>query len=81
MQAMNDKDRKVVNTEEQNRAVNPGNQDFEEESSPKESPVITKSAGNSTPESEKPERAADVEAPHRTEGDDADSIERKSPKL
>jgi hypothetical protein len=33
---MNDKDNKVVNTEEQNRAVNPGTGDFQE-ISPKES--------------------------------------------
>lgn len=33
--AMNDKDNKVVNTEEQNRAVNPGTGDFQE-TSPKE---------------------------------------------
>lgn len=33
--AMNDKDNKVVNTEEQNRAVNPGTGDYQE-SSPKE---------------------------------------------
>lgn len=78
---MNDKDRKVVNAEEQNRAVNPGNEDFEEESSPNESPVITKTTGTSTPETEKPERGADVETPRRTEGDDADSIERKIPNL
>ena len=33
---MSDKDNKVVNTEEQNRAVNPGTGDFQE-TSPKES--------------------------------------------
>jgi hypothetical protein len=78
---MNDKDRKVVNTEEQNRAVNPGNEDYQEETSPNESPVVTKTAGNNSPETEKPERGADVERPHRIEGDDADGIERKIPNL
>ena len=78
---MNDKDNKVVNTEEQNRAVNPGSGDYQE-TSPKESLGINQNiTSNNTPETEKPEKGADVERPHRIEGDDADSIERKIPNL
>jgi hypothetical protein len=76
---MNDKDKKVVNTEEQNRAVNPGSSE-DQESAPHEEP-ITNNKTNSQGEIEKPEKGSEVERPHPIEGDDADSIERKIPDL
>lgn len=49
---MSDKDNKVVNTEEQNRAVNPGTGDFQE-TSPKESVGTNQALSNNKEESDK----------------------------
>jgi hypothetical protein len=80
---MNDKNKKVVNTEEQNRAINPNDRDYKEDTSSQEPLVnndnIKKSETN--PETENPEGGSEVETPHRIEGDDAGSIERKIPNL
>lgn len=79
---MNDKNKKVVNTEEQNRVVNPGGRDFsdreEEAGSEKESQPVNKT---DNPETERPDGGSEVERPHRIEGEDADDIERKIPNL
>lgn len=49
---MSDKDNKVVNTEEQNRAVNPGTGDYQE-TSPKESVGTNQALSNNKEESDK----------------------------
>lgn len=79
---MNDKDKKVVNTEEQNRTVNPGDKDYNEGESTREQKqdqkTITK---NDQAEVENPDGGSEIERPHQIEGDDADGIERKVPNL
>lgn len=49
---MDDKDNKVVNTEEQNRAVNPGSGDYQE-TSPKEHVGTNQALSNNKEENEK----------------------------
>lgn len=79
---MNDKNKKVVNTEEQNRIVNPGGKDYsgkKEETGLSGEPQPSSSTDN--PETEKPDGGSEVERPHRIEGEDADDIERKIPNM
>ena len=60
---MDDKDNLVVNTEEQNRAVNPGTGDFQE-TSPKESVGTNQALSNNKEESDKrnkPDKSARAE--------------------
>ena len=49
---MDDKDNKVVNTEEQNRAVNPGSGDYQE-TSPKEHVGTNQALSNNKEDNEK----------------------------
>ncbi len=71
---MADKNKKVVNTEEQNKAVNKENSS--------EEPLLNTNAKNtSESEKEKPDGDSEIERPHRIEGDDADKIERKIPNM
>ncbi len=83
---MADKNKKVVNTEEQNRVVNPRDKDYnpddrERASSSTESSASTPASGTANPETEKPDGGSEVERPHRIEGEDADDIERKIPNM
>lgn len=73
-----DKNKKVVNTEEQNRTVNPGNRD---NTTTSEEPLLNTSADSDQGEIEKPDGGSEVERPHRIEGEDADGIERKIPNM
>jgi hypothetical protein len=62
---MSDKDNKVVNTEEQNRAVNPGTGDYQE-TSPKESVGTNQALSNNNNKDEngkrnKPEKSQRAE--------------------
>lgn len=78
---MTDKDKKVVNTEEQNRPVNPQDKDYKENRSASQDSSQLNTVKNSNPgETEKPDEG-EIERPHRIEGDDADSIERKIPNM
>lgn len=52
---MDDKDNKVVNTEEQNRAVNPGSGDYQE-TSPKESVGTNQALSNNNNKEENDKR-------------------------
>jgi hypothetical protein len=77
---MGSQHKKVVNTEEQNRTVNPG--DIRENESSNDKDPLLKSGNNETPpETEDPDGGNEVETPHRIEGDDAGSIERKIPNM
>ena len=74
----------VVNEQEQNRPVNTGDQDFKEnvtgrtqEKSPRDlniSGTYEKNASDS-------EGGAEIETPHKHEGEDEESTERKMPKM
>ncbi len=74
----------VVNEQEQNRPVNTGDQDFKEnvtgrtqEKPPRDlniSGTYQKNASDS-------EGGAEIETPHKHEGDDEESTERKMPKM
>ncbi|HUQ65931.1 MAG TPA: hypothetical protein VM101_07240 [Flavitalea sp.] len=57
---MDDKDNLVVNTEEQNRAVNPGTGDFQE-TSPKESVGTNQALSNNTEERDKRKKPGNSE--------------------
>lgn len=74
----------IVNEQEQNRPVNTGDQDFKEnvtgrsqEKSPRD---LNLSGGNERNVSES-EGGAEIETPHKHEGDDEESTERKIPKM
>lgn len=60
---MNDKDQKVVNTEEQNRAVNPSNSEYQE-SAAHEEPVVN-DKNKSSGENEKPNDGSEADTPRR----------------
>jgi len=73
-----DNDRKkVVNTEEQNEPVNPGDRVDEDTVASNEEPTNTQEKNPAKNQ----ERETEVERPHRIEGDDASGIDRKIPKL
>ena len=78
----NDQNR-VVNEQEQNRAVNTGDQDFKENvtgRTPEPAPRdlnISRNADQNTGS----EGGAEIETPHKIEGDDEESTERKIPKM
>jgi hypothetical protein len=78
---MNDKDKKVVNTEEQNRTVNPADRDYKEGDQSQEPLMNTNTNTENPPETEKPDGGSEVERPHRIEGEDAGDIERKIPNM
>jgi len=80
---MNDKDKKIVNTEEQNRVVNPGdrqdNLDNRERIAVAGEPSHMSDA--SQPETEKPARESKSQRSHRTEGEDVGDTDRKKPNV
>lgn len=81
---MNDKNKKVVNTEEQNIIVNPRGKDYADKNeeakfSEEQQQQLINSKDN--PETEKPDGGSEVERPHPIEGEDADDIERKIPNM
>lgn len=71
--------KKVVNTEEQNRTVNPGDKNYGTGDTSADSPVVeTQEVAG---EMEKADGASEVDQPYRLEGDDASAIERNFPNL
>jgi hypothetical protein len=80
---MSDKDKKVVNTEEQNRTVNPEDKSYEKDADlvSDERPLSSAQEDATSPEIENPDQGDEIETPHRIEGDDAGDIERKIPNL
>lgn len=79
---MNDKDKKVVNTEEQNRAVNPGDSEYQEDSISQDAVPGYETDDTSVSEKPAPEKSEnEAKRPSRIEGDDASSIERKDPDM
>lgn len=78
-QLMNDKDKKTVNTEEQNRAVNPGDSEYQEDSisqQPADEPSKTADKDN-----ESREKPNETKRDQRVEGDEINIAERKKPNL
>lgn len=70
--------KKVVNTEEQNLPVNPGDR-ADEETIPAGNEQVSNEENKNNIEN--PKKGNEVEGPHRMEGDDAAGIDRKIPKL
>lgn len=75
----------VVNEQDQNRPVNTGDQDFKEnvtgrsqEPSPRDLNLSGSDEKNTSGDSE---GGAEIETPHKIEGDDENSTERKLPKM
>jgi hypothetical protein len=75
----------IVNEQEQNRPVNTGDQDYQEnttgrtsEPSPRDLNVSGSDERNTSKDSE---GGAEVETPHKKESDDETSTERKIPKM
>ena len=75
----------VVNEQEQNRPVNTGDQDYKEnvtgrtqEQPPKD---LNLSGSDEKTSSEDSEGGAEIETPHKHEGDDDANTERKLPKM
>jgi hypothetical protein len=75
----------VVNQEEQNRPVNTGDEDFKENvtgRTPEQPPRdLNLSGSTNTNAGEDSGGGAQVETPHKHEGDDEESTERKIPKM
>ena len=75
----------VVNEQDQNRAVNTGDEDYKENvtgRTPEESPRnLNLSGSDDKKTSEDSEGGAEIETPHKIEGDDETSTERKIPKM
>ena len=75
----------VVNAQDQNRSVNTGDEDFKENvagRTPEQSPRDLNLSGSTDRDvSEDSEGGAQIETPHRHEGDDDESTERKIPKM
>lgn len=76
---------KVVNQQEQNRAVNTGDEEFKENvtgRSPERSPRdLNLSGSGDTNTSNDTPGGAEIETPHKHEGEDEESTERKMPKM
>lgn len=75
----------VVNEQEQNRAVNTGDAEFKEnvagrtqEESPRD---LNMSGSFDKKTSQESEGGAEIETPHKLEGEDEESTERKLPKM
>lgn len=75
----------VVNEQDQNRTVNTGDADFKEnvtsrtpERSPRDLNLSGSADRNTSSDSE---GGAEIETPHKHEGDDEESTERKIPKM
>lgn len=80
-----DDQNQVVNEQEQNSAVNTGDQEYKEnvagrtqEQPPKD---LNLSGSTEEPSAGNAEGGAEIETPHRHEGDDDASTERKIPKM
>lgn len=75
----------VVNEQEQNRPVNTGDQDYKENvtgRTPEQPPRdLNLSGSNDKKATESSEGDAEIETPHKKEGDDERSTERKIPKM
>jgi len=75
----------VVNEQEQNRPVNTGDQDYKENvtgRTPEQPPRdLNLSGSNDKNASDDPDGGAEIETPHKKEGDDETSTERKIPKM
>lgn len=75
----------VVNEQEQNKPVNTGDEDFKENvtgRTPEQPPRDLNLAGSANSNaSENSEGGAEIETPHKHEGDDEESTERKIPKM
>lgn len=79
---MSDKDKKVVNTEEQNRAVNPGDSEYQEDSISQDAVPGYETDGSGVSEKPTPEKSEnEAKRPSRIEGDDASGIERNDPNV
>jgi hypothetical protein len=76
---------KIVNEQDQNRPVNTGDEDYKENTagrSPEPSPRdLNISGSNNRTASKDAEDDAEIETPHKKEGDDETSTERKIPKM
>jgi hypothetical protein len=75
-----DKDKKVVNTEEQNRAVNPGDSVIQEDSISQDSPEKVSNTGNAN-EPGKPEGGVETDKPQQVTEQDEERPERDYPDL
>lgn len=74
----------VVNEQEQNRPVNTGDADFKENvasRTPEETPRDLNLSGSNEKNSTDSEGGAEIETPHKLEGEDEESTERKLPKM
>ena len=75
----------VTNSQDQNRSVNTGDEDFKENvagRTPEQSPRdLNLSGGADRDVSQDSEGGAEIETPHRHEGDDEESTEKKIPKM
>ena len=75
----------VVNEQEQNRPINTGDQDYKENvagRTPEKSPRDLNLSGSEDDSvAADSEGGAEIETPHKHEGDDEESTERKIPKM
>ena len=75
----------VVNEQDQNRAVNTGDQDYKENvtgRTPEDTPRDLNLSGTYDKNaSDDSEGGAEIETPHKKEADDEESTERKLPKM
>lgn len=75
----------IVNEQDQNRPVNTGDQDYKENvtgRTPEQTPRdLNLSGSNEKTSSVDSEGGAEIETPHKHEGDDEESTERKIPKM
>lgn len=75
----------IVNEQEQNRPINTGDEDYKENvtgRSPEPMPRdLNVSGSNDKNASGDSEGGAEIETPHKHEGDDEESTERKIPKM
>lgn len=79
---MDDKDKKVVNTEEQNRTVNPGDSVIQEDSISQD--AVENTSGASTerePEPRNPEGGVETDQPNRLKEENEPANERDYPDL
>jgi len=74
----------VVNEQDQTRVVNTGSQDYKENvtgRTPEKSPTDLNLSDSDDMETSDSEGGAEIETPHRKEGADENSTERKLPKM
>jgi len=68
----------VVNSEEQNKPINPADRDYNESTNSAETQFNNT---NNTPRETNPDGGSAVDKPDRLEGEDDENTERKIPKL